>query len=53
LHISEIANKRINKVEDVLKLGQTLTLKIIKIDDENGRISLSLKALNNSSNDKN
>ncbi len=53
LHISEIANKRINKVEDVLKLGQTLTLKIIKIDDENGRISLSLKALNNSSDDKN
>jgi len=55
LHISEIANHRINKVEDEVKIGQVLTLKIIKID-ENGRISLSLKALhpeeNNRENDE-
>jgi len=44
LHISEIANRRINKVGDEVKVGQVLTLKIIKID-ENGRIALSLKAL--------
>jgi len=55
LHISEIANHRINRVEDEVKIGQVLTLKIIKID-ENGRISLSLKALhpeeNNRENDE-
>jgi len=45
LHISEIANRRIDKVEDVLKVGQILTLKIIKIDETTGRINLSLKAL--------
>lgn len=45
LHISEIADRRIDKVEDVLKVGQTLTLKIIKIDETTGRINLSLKAL--------
>ncbi|MDD3155954.1 MAG: S1 RNA-binding domain-containing protein [Candidatus Pacebacteria bacterium] len=43
LHISEIDHKRINKVTDVLKVGDKLRLKIIKI--ENGKISLSLKAL--------
>ncbi len=45
LHISEIADRRIDKVEDVLKVGQTLTLKIIKIDETTGRINLSLKSL--------
>ncbi|MGB9847941.1 MAG: polyribonucleotide nucleotidyltransferase [Minisyncoccia bacterium] len=45
LHISEIANRRIEKVENEVKVGQVLTLKIIKIE-ENGRIALSLKALN-------
>jgi polyribonucleotide nucleotidyltransferase len=52
LHISEIANRRINKVEDEIKVGQVLTLKIIKID-ENGRISLSLKALHPEENNRN
>jgi len=43
LHVSEIDNKRINKVTDVLKVGDKLTLKVIRV--ENGKISLSLKAL--------
>ena len=43
LHISEIDNRRINKVTDILKVGDKLQLKIIKV--ENGKISLSLKAL--------
>ncbi|MCX8015901.1 MAG: polyribonucleotide nucleotidyltransferase [Patescibacteria group bacterium] len=52
LHISEIAHRRIEKVEDEVKIGQVLTLKIVKID-ENGRIGLSLKALSeNGSNSK-
>ena len=49
LHISEIADHRIEKVEDVLKIGQELTLKIIKID-ENGRIGLSLRTARSSNN---
>jgi len=44
LHISEIADRRINKVTDVLKIGDKLKLKIIKV--ENGKISLSLKKMN-------
>jgi|GEM_PF-525870 len=43
LHISEIDNRRINKVTDVIKLGDKLKLKVIRV--ENGKISLSLKAL--------
>jgi polyribonucleotide nucleotidyltransferase len=43
LHISEIDNRRINKVTDVVKLGDKLKLKIIRV--ENGKISLSLKAM--------
>jgi polyribonucleotide nucleotidyltransferase len=43
LHISEISDKRINKVTDVLKIGDKLKLKVIRV--ENGRISLSLKSM--------
>lgn len=43
LHISEISDKRINKVTDVLKIGDKLKLKVIRV--ENGRISLSLKGM--------
>ncbi|WP_138158927.1 polyribonucleotide nucleotidyltransferase [Peptoniphilus catoniae] len=44
LHISEIAHERTNKVEDVLKLGDVVKVKVIDID-ENSKISLSRKAL--------
>jgi polyribonucleotide nucleotidyltransferase len=44
IHISEIKNGFVNKITDVLKPGQIVKAKIIKID-ENGRISLSMKAL--------
>ena len=44
LHISEIDHKRIKKVEDVLKVGDTVEVKIIDIDDM-GRPKLSRKAL--------
>ncbi len=43
LHISEMANYRVNKVEDVVKIDDVLILKITKI--ENGRLGLSLKAM--------
>lgn len=43
VHISQLANKRVNKVEDVLKAGETVKVKILEIDPEKQRISLSIK----------
>ena len=42
VHISELAPYRVNKVEDVVKTGDIIPVKVIKIDDM-GRINLSLK----------
>ena len=44
LHISEIANYRIANINDVLKVGQQLRVKIIEADDK-GRLRLSVKAI--------
>tara|TARA_Y100001936_G_scaffold61188_1_gene60230 strand:+ start:3824 stop:5902 length:2079 start_codon:yes stop_codon:yes gene_type:complete len=44
VHISEIQDKRTNKVEDVLKVDQEVNVKLIKKDDR-GKLSLSIKAL--------
>lgn len=44
LHISQIAKERINKVEDVLKAGDELLVKVMEIDKQ-GRINLSRKVL--------
>ena len=45
IHISQIADRRIGKPEDVLTVGQEVEAKIIDIDAENKRISLSIRAL--------
>ena len=45
IHISQIAEKRINKPEDVLTEGQQVQVKITEVDAENKRISLSIRAL--------
>ena len=45
IHISQIADKRIGKPEDVLSEGQEVQVKITDIDAENKRISLSIRAL--------
>jgi polyribonucleotide nucleotidyltransferase len=45
LHISEIEWKKIDKVEDVLKEGQEVEVKIIDIDPKTGKIKLSRKEL--------
>ncbi len=45
IHISQIADKRIGKPEDVLAEGQEVQVKITQIDAENKRISLSIRAL--------
>jgi len=44
LHISEISHKRVAKVEDVLKEGQEIKVKVITMEDEN-KFNLSMKAL--------
>ncbi|MFN3704784.1 MAG: 30S ribosomal protein S1 [Thermoflexales bacterium] len=43
--LSEISRVRITKPSDVLKQGQTVKVKVVSIDREKGRISLSMKAL--------
>ncbi len=45
LHVGEIAWTRVHKAEDVLSIGQDVEVKVIKIDPESRRISLSLKQL--------
>ena len=42
VHISKLAHKRVNKVEDVVKVGDEIPVKVIEIDKQ-GRINLSLK----------
>lgn len=46
LHISQIANERVNQVSDYLKEGQKVRVKVIE-SDEKGRIRLSMKVLLN------
>lgn len=44
LHISEISHDRVEKVEDALKIGDKVKVKVIKIDNK-GRVNVSAKAL--------
>ncbi|MDH4358465.1 MAG: polyribonucleotide nucleotidyltransferase [Candidatus Berkelbacteria bacterium] len=46
VHISEIANRRIEKVSDELKVGQRVKVKVVNIDSERGRVALSIKKVN-------
>jgi small subunit ribosomal protein S1 len=43
VHVSELAEGRIEKAEDVVTVGQGYTFKILEVDAEGGRISLSLR----------
>lgn len=45
IHISQIADRRIEKPQDVLKVGETVKVKITDIDFEKKRVSLSIRAL--------
>jgi polyribonucleotide nucleotidyltransferase len=45
VHISEFRHERIRAVSDVVKVGETIKVKIVDIDKEKNRISLSVKAL--------
>ncbi len=45
IHISQIANQRVNNVADILTVGQEVDVKITEIDLDKKRISLSMRAL--------
>ena len=45
LHISEIEWRRLNKVEDVLKVGDIIEVKLIEVDSRTGKLKLSRKVL--------
>ncbi len=46
VHISQISEERIEKIKDSLKMGDEVTARVIKIDREERRIGLSIKAAN-------
>jgi len=43
LHISEISDQKVEKPEDILKIGQELQVKILRVDSDERKIGLSLK----------
>ena len=45
IHISQLADKRVDKVSDVVKVGDVVDAKITAIDEENKKVSLSMRAL--------
>jgi small subunit ribosomal protein S1 len=45
VHISELADRRVNAVTDILKVGEKKTFRVLDIDPENHRIRLSLKPI--------
>lgn len=45
IHISQLANKRVDNVKDIVSIGDVVDVKIIDIDIENKRISISMRAL--------
>ncbi|QQZ07903.1 polyribonucleotide nucleotidyltransferase [Heyndrickxia vini] len=52
VHISEIAEERVRKVEDVLKIGDEILVKVLEIDNQ-GRVNLSRKAVLKEQKEKN
>ena len=46
MHISELAEKEVGKVEDILSIGQKTDFKVIKINKDERKLGLSIKALN-------
>jgi ribosomal protein S1 len=45
VHVSELDEKRIDKPEDAVKVGDTLPMKIIKINEGEKKVGLSVKAV--------
>lgn len=54
IHISEITNGYVKDIHDYLEVGDEVSVKVIAIDEESGKISLSLKVVTDSDhNEKN
>jgi small subunit ribosomal protein S1 len=51
VHISQISEERVEKIKDVLEAGAEVTARVIKIDKDDRRIGLSIKAANYSDED--
>ena len=49
LHVSQISHEHVDKPSDVLKVGQEITAKVVDFNEEDKKISLSMKALENAS----
>ena len=45
VHISQLATKRVNKIEDFVKIGDKMKVKVMQIDKENKKMKLSRRAL--------
>jgi len=43
-HISELADFRVRRTEDVVKMGDSITVKVVGIDERSGKVRLSRKA---------
>ena len=46
IHISEIANNYVSNITKYVNIGENIYMKIIDVDNENNRLSLSIKGLN-------
>ena len=45
LHVSQISREHVEKPADVLKVGETITAKVVDFNEEDRKISLSIKAM--------
>ncbi|MCC9605384.1 S1 RNA-binding domain-containing protein [Blastopirellula sp. JC732] len=45
IHVSEVSHTRVSRIQSVLKVGETVEVKVVNIDQEKRRIGLSIKAL--------
>jgi 4-hydroxy-3-methylbut-2-enyl diphosphate reductase len=51
VHVSQLADRRINRPEEAVAVGQEIKAKVLKVDEENKRISLSMRALHEEAED--
>ena len=52
VHISELADRRVKNVEEVLDVGQSAKLRVLEVDEQQRRIRLSLKAVDHFQDDR-
>jgi len=45
IHLSHLSDKRVNKPEDVVSIGQEVEVKVISVNDKEGKIGLSIREL--------